>query len=86
MEDVKETKEAIVALVKLGKFLAVQAKDGLDIKDIGALTAKLVSDEQFRLALVEGIEGSAKIPVEMKEISFEKGIEIALAVIAELKK
>lgn len=83
--DVKETKEALVALAKLGKFVAAQAKDGVDFKDAAALASKIVGDEGFRSALVAGFEGATLIPAEMKDISFEEGIELALALITELK-
>jgi hypothetical protein len=83
--DVQNTKEALVALAKLGKFIAAQAKDGIDLKDGAALAAKIVGDEVFRAALIAGFEGAAMIPAEVKEISFEEGVELALALIAELK-
>ena len=37
MSDVKETKEALIALVVLGKAIAELAKDGLDLSDAMAL-------------------------------------------------
>ena len=83
--DVKETKEAVVALVKLGKVLAELAKDGIDWKDGAALASKIVSDEAFRSALVAAVEGAGAIPAELKDIKLEEGIELALAVIGELK-
>lgn len=85
MEGIKETQEAVVALAKLGKFVAAQAKDGLDLKDGAALAAKIVGDEAFRSALIAGFEGAAKIPAEVKDLSFEEGIALALALVAELK-
>ena len=81
----KETEEALVALVKLGKFVAAQAKDGLDIKDAGALATKIIGDETFRAALVAGFEGAAQIPSELQHFSFEDGISLALALVNELK-
>ena len=84
-EGIKETKEAVVAVAKLAKFMAAQAKDGLDFKDAAALGAKIVSDEEFRKALIDGFEDASKIPAEIKDIKFEEGIEVTLAVIAELK-
>ncbi len=83
--DVKETKEALVAFVKLAKFVSAQAKDGLDIKDLGALAAKIAGDEVFRGALVAAIEGASKIPSEIQDFEFSEGMDLAMAVIAELK-
>jgi hypothetical protein len=85
MEGIKETQEALVALAKLGKVIAAQAKDGLDVKDGAAIAAKIVSDETFRTALVAGFEGAAKIPAEVKDLSFEEGVSLALALVVELK-
>jgi hypothetical protein len=82
---IKETKEAMIALAKLGKFIAAQARDGLDVKDVAALAAKIVSDEAFRAALIEGFEGAAKIPAEIKDLKFNEGIELSMALIGELK-
>ncbi len=83
--EVKETKELLVALVKLGKVVAAQAKDGLDVKDAGAIAMKIAGDEVFRNALIEAFSGAAQIPAEVKDISFEEGVSLALALIAELK-
>jgi hypothetical protein len=83
--DVKETKEALVALVKLGKEVAAMAKDGIDLKDAAALGIKFASDEKFRGVIIEAISGAAQIPAEVKDISFEEGVELALAVIGELQ-
>lgn len=83
--EVKETKEALVAVVKLAKVIAALAKDGIDWTDAAVLASKIVGDEVLRSALVEAVSGAAAIPAEVKDISFEEGIELAMAVIAELK-
>lgn len=83
--EVKETKEALVAVVKLSKVIAALAKDGIDWQDAATLAAKIVSDEPLRTALVAAVSGAAAIPAEIKDISFDEGIELAMAVIAELK-
>lgn len=84
--DVSQTKEALIAVVKLGKVLAVLAKDGIDWSDAAALASKIVGDEALRGALVAAVEGAGNIPAEMKDISFEEGIELAVALIAALKE
>lgn len=83
---IQETKEAVVASIKLGKFIAAQAKDGLDLKDAGALAAKIAGDAEFRGALLAGFEGASKIPAEVKDLDFSEGILLAQAVVEELKK
>jgi hypothetical protein len=83
--DVKEVKEAAVGLVKLAKVLAELAKDGIDWKDGAALAAKIVGDEAFRSALVDAVDGVAKIPAEVGDLKLDEGLEIVMAVITELK-
>ena len=82
---IQETKEALVALAKLGKFISAQARDGLNLSDGAALAAKIVGDESFRTALLEGFAGAAKIPAEVKDVSATESLELAGALIAELK-
>jgi hypothetical protein len=85
MTDVKETKQALVALVLLGKAVAAAAKDGLDLSDAVALGSKLVSDEKFREALVEGVKGIDQVPAELKDIAASEALELLGAVYEALK-
>ena len=85
MTDVKETKQALVALVLLGKTIAAAAKDGLDLSDAVALGSKLVSDEKFREALVEGVKGIDQVPAELKDIAASEALELLGAVYEALK-
>ena len=85
MTDVKETKQALVALVLLGKTIALAAKDGLDLSDAVALGSKLVSDEKFREALVEGVKGIDQVPAELKDIAASEALELLGAVYEALK-
>jgi hypothetical protein len=85
MTDVKETKQALVALVILGKAVAELAKDGLDLSDAVALGSKLVSDTAFRDALVEGVKGLDKVPEEIKDIAASEALELLGAVYEALK-
>lgn len=85
MTDVKETKQLLVALVLLGKTIALVAKDGLDLSDAVALGSKLVSDEKFRDALVEGVKGIDQVPAELKDIAASEALELLGAVYEALK-
>ena len=85
MTDVAQTKQALVALVLLGKAVAVAAKDGLDLSDAVALGSKLVSDEKFREALVEGVKGIDQVPAELKDIAASEALELLGAVYEALK-
>ena len=75
--DIKETKEAIIALTLLGKFVADRAKDGLQLDDAVALAAKLASDPDFLAKVKLGIDGAEKIPAEIKDMSFAEVLELA---------
>ena len=85
MTDVAQTKQALVALVLLGKTIAAAAKDGLDLSDAVTLGSKLVSDEKFREALVEGVKGIDQVPAELKDIAASEALELLGAVYEALK-
>jgi|MudIll2142460700_1097286.scaffolds.fasta_scaffold201555_3 hypothetical protein len=84
--EVKESKEALVALVVLGKAVAELAKDGLDLSDGLALGSKFIADEKFRAAVVEGIKGIDKVGPELKDIAASEALELLGAIYEELKK
>lgn len=86
MTDVKETKEALVGMLKLGKAVAALAKDGLDLSDALALGSKFVTDTAFRDAVVEGVKGAEKIPAELKDIAASEAVEILEELIKEWRK
>lgn len=83
---VDESKEALIALVVLGKAVAAVAKDGLDLSDALALGTKFVADDKFRTAVVEGIKGLEKIGPELKDLAASEALELLGAVYDELKK
>jgi hypothetical protein len=84
--EIKESKEALVALVVLGKAVADLAKDGLDLSDGLALGSKFIADEKFRAAIVEGIKGIDKVGPELKDIAASEALELLGAIYEELKK
>ncbi len=83
--DVKESKEAFVAIAALGVAVAKLAKDGLDLSDAVALGSKLISDEQFRAKLVAGAVGLDKVVPELKDLAASEIIEIFEAMLHEVK-
>ena len=85
MTDVHETKQALIALIKLGKTVAALAKDGLDLGDAVALGSKLVSDSAFREAIVEGVKGIDQVPAELKDLAASEALELLGAVYEALK-
>lgn len=83
--DVKQTKEALIALVVLGKTVAVAGKDGLDLGDAVALGSKLFTDDKFRNALVDGVKGIDQIGAELKDLAASEAIELLGALYEALK-
>lgn len=73
---VKETKEAILAMVVLGSFVALRLKDGAGLDDAMALGEKLL-DEAFKAKVMAGVEGLDKIPAELKDLSLADLFELA---------
>ncbi len=86
MTGIVETKEAVLAVAKLVKFVIAQAKDGIDLKDVGVLVEKLVKDEAFRQVFLDAFSSAQSIPAEIKDISFQEGIELVMAVVGEFKQ
>ena len=85
---VKETKEAILALVILGKFVADKAKDGLDFSDVMALGQKLM-DEEFKAKVMAGVHGMELITAEIQDLKMAELFELAQfipEVLAEIQK
>lgn len=83
--DVKESKEAIIGIVALGTFVAKRAKDGIGLDDAGALFTALVGDEAFRAKVIEAARGAELVPAELRDLSFEEGIELATTLVSALR-
>lgn len=82
---VVESKELLVALVRLGKLAAKQLGDGVDLSDAVAV-AKALADEEFRKALVEGFSGLSAVPEELKDIDAGEAVQLVGVLYAELTK
>ncbi|NBW83329.1 hypothetical protein EBR21_16395 [bacterium] len=85
MTEVKETKELLVALVKLGKLAAKQLGDGVDLSDAVAV-AKALADEDFRRAILDGFAGIQDVPAEIKDVDAAEAIALVGVLYAELQK
>jgi hypothetical protein len=83
--DIKESKEAFIAVAALGVLVAKLAKDGLDLSDAVALGSKIISDAGFREKLVAGAQGLEKIVPELKDLAASEIIEIFEAMLHEIK-
>lgn len=83
--EIKESKEALVALAAIGKVVIDLAKDGVDFGDAVALGSKLVTDEKFRAKVTAGVQGIDKIPAELKDIAASEALDLVEALINEIK-
>jgi hypothetical protein len=84
--DIKETKEAIAAVMAVGGFVCKRLSDGADLSDLAALAGKLFSDAEFRAVLEAGATGYDKIPSELKELDFKESIELIDAIMVAFKR
>ena len=83
MANIKETKEAVIAVAKFYKLGKEVLADGkISLGDIPAVVSAAPSLYTSTLVAVEGGE---KIPAEFKDISPEELGELASAVIAEFQ-
>ncbi len=83
MEDklgVKETKEVLIALLKISGLLFEQLKDGFQMEDLPVILSKMGYSPEVRLAM----EGLRHVPEEVKDLDMAEGFELAMVVMEEL--
>ena len=78
VQDVKETKEALVWLVKAGSAIKKELADGFQPSDLLALGKPLME-------IKEAMVGAGEIPAELKDLSVSECIELVEAALVELK-
>lgn len=79
----KETKEALIAMVMLGKLVSDRMKDGIALDDAMAIGQALLVDGEFKTKIEAGYKGADLIGEEFKDFSIAKAIDLA-AVLPEL--
>jgi len=84
--DIKETKEAVSAVMAVGGFVCKRLTDGADFSDLAALVTKLIGDAEFRAVLEAGAAGYDKIPSELKDLDFKEAMDLIDSVMAGLKR
>jgi hypothetical protein len=82
--EIKETKEATVAVFAVGLFVIDRLKDGAQWGDALALGQKLM-DPMFVNMVTDAVEGIEQIPAEIKDISLVEAVEL-LSLIGDLAK
>jgi len=76
----KETREMLLALVVLGKFVSDRLKDGVQLDDAVALGSALLVDGEFKKLVQAGYIGSELIDDEFKDFSLAKALELVQAI------
>lgn len=79
----KESKEALLALVVLGKFVSDRLKDGVQLDDALALGAALTADGKFKDVVMAGYKDMDKVSEEFKDFSLAKALDL-LSVLPEI--
>lgn len=83
-EGIKESKEAMVAMLEIAVVLADVFKDGVQIADAATIIAK-IQEPAVMEKLSKGYEGVEKIPAELGDISLGEGLELGAAALLQVK-
>lgn len=86
MEGIKETKEVIIAILKLANILIVPLKDGAQPEDAVAILNGVLNDEEAKAAIVEAAKDIHLVQGEVKDLSLPEALEILIAAQPELMK
>lgn len=73
----KETKEALIGLVVLGKLVSDRLKDGVQLDDAMAIGQALLVDGSLKEKVMAGIKDAEKIKDEVKDMDLAKILELA---------
>jgi hypothetical protein len=82
----KETKEAVVGLMKCAALLGGVFKDGVQVADFPLIFAKIEGDAALKKALTDMYVDIEKVPSEVKEMKLPEYIDILMAVAQEVPK
>lgn len=74
----KEMKELLVGVNELAIILMMQFKDGMQVADFAALYMKYTQDADLKAKLDAAIAGISQVPAEMKSVTLQDGIELAI--------
>lgn len=83
-QGVKETKEALVGLLRLSKVLAESFKDGVQAADFTIVLAKITGDAALQQALMDAYNGIDKVGTELGDLSLGEGFDLIQASIPEV--
>lgn len=78
---VKETKEAMIGMVKLAALLASNFKDGVQAADFAVIIAKFESDPVLKQALMDAYNNIDQVPAEIKDIDLSEAFELGMTLL-----
>lgn len=78
---VKETMEAIKAVMAIAIFLCKKLSDGAQFQDAVDFYAKITADEEFKTLLANAWEGRQLIKAEIKDTDTGEALELTGAVL-----
>lgn len=83
-EGIKETKDVMIAFLKLSALLAVTFKDGAQAKDFIEVYEKISSNEELKASFVAAYNDIEKVPAEVKDLQFAEAVELLVAAVPEI--
>ena len=81
----KDTKELAVGLVAIAALLAGAFKDGVQVADLGAILAKIESDEVLKAKLVAAYADIELVKVETQDVTPGEVLEVIAALVPEIQ-
>lgn len=84
---IKELKEALVGAQDLAVLIIKNLKDGLQLgKDVAAVVAELLSNEELKASLAAAAEGISKVPAEVKDLEVSEVLDLVGSEVEQVKK
>lgn len=77
MDETKESREALLALVAIGKFVSDRVRDGVDLDDAFALGKALTGDSKLKVLVDAGRKDADKIKGELSNMTLPKILSFA---------
>lgn len=84
-EGIKETKELMVAFLKIAALLAVNFKDGVSAGDMVTIFQKIASDDELKSALQAAYSDVEKLPSEVKDLQIAEVVELLVCALPEVQ-
>ena len=84
LHGIKNTKEVLIAMLKIMPILVKQFKDGVQVQDALEIYAKIMADEQLKLILVEAFKDYQMVEKEVKDLDAKEVVELIMAILPEI--